>query len=107
MQLLGQQRDSLGQREQCIPMLELLAKLMDRGVLLFGLGKVSDQPHRAEKSAKGVIESSGVDLRRESQRLVVLRAFPSQGQFNAAGATCSGATFVEAIPSHRLLVREE
>ena len=104
MQLLGQQRDSLGQREQFIRTPELLAKLMDRAVLLFGLGKVSDQSHCAEKSAKGVIESSGVDLRREGQRFVVLRGFPSKGQFNAAGATRSGAAFVEAIPSHRLLV---
>jgi hypothetical protein len=76
---------------------------MDRGVLLFGLGQVSDQSYRAEKSAKGVIESPGVDLCREGQRLVALREFPSQGQFNAAGATRSGAAFVEAIPSHRLL----
>src|ERR1700704_1314464 len=83
---------------------ELLTKSMNRSVLLFWLGKVSDQSHRAEKSAKGVIESSGVDLRRESQRLVVLRGFPSQGQFNAAGAPRSGAAFVEAKPSHRLLV---
>ena len=100
MELLGQQRDSLGQREQFIRTPELLAKLVDRSVLLFGMGKVSDQSHRTEKSAKGVIESSGVDLRRESQWLVVLRGFPSQGQFNSAGAPRSGAAFVEAKPSH-------
>jgi len=52
VELLGQQRDSLGQREQFIRTPELLAKLVDRSVLLFGLGKISDQSHRAEKSAK-------------------------------------------------------
>src|SRR5688572_14450588 len=84
-------------------MLELLAKLMNRTVMLFGLGKVSDQPYRAEKPAKGVIESSRIDLRRESQRCVVLRELPLQGQFKAAGASRSGAAFVETVPSHRLL----
>ena len=82
---------------------ELLAKSINRSVLLFWLGKVSDSSHRAEKSAKGGIESSGTDLRRESQRLVVLCGFPSQGKFKTAGVSRSGAAFVEAIPSQRLL----
>ena len=103
MQLLRQQRGSLSQRKRCISMLELLAKLMNRTVVLFGLGKVSNQSHRAEKPAKGVIESSSIDFRRECQRYVVLRELPLQGQFKAAGASRSGAAFVETVPSHRLL----
>ena len=39
MELLGQQRDSLGQREQFIRTPELLAKLVDRSGLVVWVGK--------------------------------------------------------------------
>jgi hypothetical protein len=67
MKLLGQQRDFLSQCKEAIRPLELLSKLMDRRALLFGLRNVSDQSHRAEKSAKDVIEPSGVYFCRESE----------------------------------------
>src|SRR5262245_55200870 len=88
-------------------MLKVSAKLMDRPVLLIGLGSVSDQPHCADESPKGVIEPPCSELRHERQRSVVLCGVLPKGQFSAAGTSRTRASFVKAISSRGLFVRRK